>query len=673
MVYTTADQPSSEITVELTRGFADRPQPVSVRLNGFDYAGEVIFSDQWQAWFGSGLPDRVMFRLVLLSEPQRVDRADISEKQIAVALPPAEGLSYRTPELTQLDRELGRLNEIRERYIVSGDYELHSLTSSLIDRTSQARRDITDALAQRWRAGEVVLGHQHGGATVSPDSIFVGDDPVAWIEAVAATLFAGEAVPAGAGSEPFDADEVYRQMLEDEELAWRPAIDGRIRQGAGVGLDGIFDELDAAAARDPERRITGDELRSRLVRQRGLPPGLAALVVIAFLKLRRGEASLAGADSGPGNRLDSHSLGTFEFDPDLVFSVAWLSPEHSGDWNSALPYIRELLPNAQPSTSDAPPVDSETAFAQALEVAETRNALTLRTLESVVGRRADSLAAVKLARRLAPALETDSWQRFYSRATELFPNLADFSKAVAESARLRVLSEDIVDIQAAHDYVAAADFGRFDKSLESRAASLLGTLDVGAILESRSSAAAELEAFQAWKRQFTGSYIEHHADRRSRDLELERDVRQADSDHEALRKFVTIPELEDVYEPSFERVWEELKERVRPCSRGDHEVELQRQPFCVECGVRLGSSGHGDEVRQRIAEIDGMLRQCVTRLSTIAAPRILASERGDETQKLIDINAISDLLAVRHVLDDTVLDFLKQFAGGPNGAAPGAE
>lgn len=666
MVYPAKNDSTNEISVNLSRSFVDKPQPVSVQINGFSFPGEVIFAEQWQAWFGSNLSERTMFRLVLLSENWPVDQVRITEKFIAVAVPPAEGKAYGSSEFTQLNRELGRLNEIRERYIVSGDYELHSLTTSLTNNTSRAQRDVTEALAERWRVGDVIANAHNGTTRLQPDSIFVGEDPAAWVEAVAATFFTRPTGELNSNAALFEPAAIFTEMLNEDESAWKPALDSRIQLATGLPLDAIAEELDITASARSEARksgqVQGAKLRDLLIRHHGLPSGLASLLVVAYVKIRNGEASITSNESGTDLRLDRHSLGTFIYNPELIYSLNWLSPGHAGDWNSALPYVRVLLPHANPTESGEPAQDTETEFMQALGVTESRITLTLHTLENVSGPAIESMHPVKLAKRLVPVLQAGNWRQFYSLARETFPNVVEFSEAIGKSSQLRVLSEDIVDVQAAHNYMASADFGRVDHGLAKDALVLLETVDVTAILESGAPASAELQKFHNWKRLFTVAYMEHHAKRRSADLELARRVRDADAQHVAVRNLAAIPELEGIYNAEFAEAWEELKERVKPCENSDHEVALQRQPYCIDCGIRLGSPGYEDEVEERISEIENMLRRSVNHLSQIAASRALSGEREDELRKLININSIADLTAVSQVLDAGVLTFLKRFA-----------
>lgn len=655
--------------ISLARAFVDRPQPVSVTINGFDYPGEVIFADLWQPWFGALLPERVMFRLVLLSEAQRVDRTDVTDRLIAIAVPGRGKPGNGSEEFAQLSREIGRLNEIRERYVTSTDSGLQALASSLVGKASDAQRSIAGVLAERWRRGQIVTSSENEAAITS-DAIFIGDDSATWVEALAAGMFThtGEA---GFELDVSPPKVLFSRISGNGDLTWHADLDRRLQVASGAGLDQIIEAV-RSLADGKNGAADGDALRALLLRRHRLPPGLASILVAAFIRIQNGEIALLIACTAGNLRIDRHSLSAATHDPDRIYVIEWLSDRQTGDWNSALPYIRTLLPPATPIANGTPDSQIETQLKQVIETLESRNALTLHTLNSVLGSAAESLPSVQTMRRLMPVLGESGWQAFYAAAVKAFPDAAEFTRAVTESSRLRTLCEDVVDVQAARDYVISADFGRADQALATDGELLIARLDVLDILAHRTPAAPVFHDFQQWKRRYTGVYRFHHAQRRSADLKLARRIKRADLQQVAVRKLTSIQELDGILDPDFPALWEELKESVEPCANREDELALQDRPFCGDCGVRMGSLSDEDEVEARIAQIEEMLQACSVRLSDIAVSRVLSGQREDELRKLIHMNSIADLTAISHVLDDGVMRFLKRFASGsPSNDSPG--
>jgi hypothetical protein len=109
--------------------------------------------------------------------------------------------------------------------------------------------------------------------------------------------------------------------------------------------------------------------------------------------------------------------------------------------------------------------------------------------------------------------------------------------------------------------------------------------------------------------------------------------------------------------------WNELKAHVRPCTNREDELALHQRPYCDDCGVRMGSPGHDNEVDTQVAAIEQMLTACSVRLSEIAVSRVLSGQREEELRKLISMNALADLTSMSHILDSGVMTFLHRFAG----------
>ena len=428
MVYSATRELNTGIVVSLTRSVVDTPQRVSVRINGFDYPGEVIFAYQWQAWFGAELPERTMFRLVLLTENQRVDRADVAGSFVVVAVPAPGSTQAEPSDLTQFDREIGRLNEIRERYVASGDSGLKRLTSSISDSTLQMEHSIAEALARRWSDGQTVTAFGHDDPEISADSIFIGNEPAVWTEATAAALFARPVVQSPQPDHILP-DELFTKIIAGDVATWRSTLSLRTQLAAGTELDGIFDDLSRAAADSPNDKIDGPRLRTLLLRHHRLPPGLASLVLIAYIRSLNAEAGISPMQQGWSMRLDIHSLGTAAYEPDLIYSIEWLSADHTDDWNAALPYVRVLLPHAEPSADNAPTENTERQFMQVLAVTQTRTDLTLQTLEDVAGPAIRHFDGTILAHRLSAALASGSWQSFYVNARDAFPDASRFRQS----------------------------------------------------------------------------------------------------------------------------------------------------------------------------------------------------------------------------------------------------
>ena len=664
MVYRTNSPTAEAPGISLTRDRLDLPQRVTANIHGFDIPGEVIFADLWQPWFGAALPDRVMFSLVLLTLPQRVDRADVTNQSTIVAVP-APGLVTRdVDQLTQMHREVARLNEIREQYLGSTDNGLQRLATSLSRKVSEASVEVTRAHVEQCRNGQVVVASDNSISTHG-DALFVGDDPQEWAEATAAAFFSADAsripgVPRVAKpSVTFDA------LAANVEQDWRSEMDDHLRLFTGSGIEDTLERISALFSA-PGKRITGDELRNHLIKERGIPPGLAWLSTVAFVRSRTGEAAVARGDQATGTRLNSHTVSSFSYQPDMIYAIDWLSATESPDWPAALPYIRALTPHME-DTGAGPTRSQETQLLQALETAESRFSLAVQTLRSAVGRPIESVSAFRVTEQLVGVLKGRNWQEFLVAASTSFPDAKQFTEAVRQASRLRSLAEDILDVRSASEYISMADFGRADHSLASEAELLRVRLDINDIVEGQVPALSVLHDFQQWRRRYSNVYRTFHAERRHANQLMSREVRRADAKLDALRKLVALPALELTVPATFDASWADITSRVTPCSTTEDSLPLVQHPYCTECGVRLGAPESGEEVEAAIADITAMIRSASIQFSRIAAERILSGQRENDLQKLIQMNSIADLTAISDILDPGVLNFLEQFAADQPG------
>jgi hypothetical protein len=664
MAYRTGS-PSHELdSPVLTRDLIDTPQRVTVSLHGFDIPGEIIFADLWQPWFGAELPEQVMFRLVLLSLSQRVDRADVTDRSIIVAVPAPELTKRDAERLSQMQREVARLNEIRERYLVSTDTGLRHLSTSLTQKVSEASVDITRAHVEHWRKGQVVVASNSSISTFG-DALFIGDDPQAWAEAAAAAIFSVSAGTRSDISELVLPESLFTAQAEDRERFWRTGLNKRLQYFTDSDLNQILTGMSTLLT-DRGGTIGGKELRTYLLRETGLPPGLAWLCLTAFVRTLGGEAAISPSDQSRHTRLDTHTLSSFSYQPEMIYSVDLLSDSPESEWITDLPYVRVFIPHAQ-DTATSPTPAQNVQLIQALETAESRFSLAVHTLRSAVGPPIETVSSSRSTEQLINVLKAHDWKGFLEAATRTFPDANKFAEAVKDASRLRTLAQDIIDVRTASEYVSMADFGRADHTLESEAELLKVRLNINEVVEGQIPALSLPHEFQQWRRRYSNVYRTFHEEKRQANRLLTREIRRADAQFRALKKLTAFPGFETIVPPDFEAAWAELKKRSKPCSVTEDSQSLTERPYCTECGARLGAPDTSEEVEAAIADINDMMRATSVRFSKIAADRVLSGQREDELKKLIQINSIADLTAVADILEPGVLEFLERFTDDQSG------
>lgn len=131
------------LTTGWVGAFAEDPSavPVDIYLSGVRYPGEAVFTEFWDARWGSLPGQDAMFRVVFLGSSNPVSPDEIEDDRIIVIAPSGD----MPPELRPVAREAAALRETRAGYAVSSDPALSRLAHAIELRESGRHRSQT-----RW-------------------------------------------------------------------------------------------------------------------------------------------------------------------------------------------------------------------------------------------------------------------------------------------------------------------------------------------------------------------------------------------------------------------------------------------------------------------------------------------------------------------------------------------
>jgi hypothetical protein len=689
---------------------------VAVTVRGVEYPGEVLVADVWDARYGDPLAGDAMFRVVLLDSAGAPLPSQLRDSRIGVlcwaegaaqpdgeeasrAAPPAsdaaggphierQEIARRVAESrvlhdarpaaeTPLHSELASLREARRRFLAGPDPGLKNLAHAISKREMEAQRELARQAAARWSGGRFVLSETARFTGHWQEDIpFIGDDPRAWLEAAAAVLLARAGFrPPASDAPPLDA--VSLAALWSAVAAGRVAeavrsIDVRFpalnaAPGGPSVLSEIDDLLNAAG-----KEVAGEGLRRRLVHELGIPPAIAGVCIAAHIAERDSEASLSAPPAQAASslvadvpRLVRDHLSGMPYDGGLLGRVTALRPHVTGDWDSALPYVRLALPGARPSAQGGGDAFDSQSFASAIESLESKFALSFGVLERLEKRLGQSGRAVNVSsEKLFIVLSAESWQEFFRRARAEFGSVATLKSALDMAQRLRRAGEDALEIERCAAYLDAADFGRSDQPLALEAETLRARIALPAILGNPSLWPPLQHDFQNWRRRYQRAYLEFHAGRREAARHLLRQAGEGVRLLTAAERFSQIPELGPPADPTLGKRWQEVASAVQECPAPEEEISLADRPQCATCGARMGASLDTAEFEKTLAEIKAQVTACNARLGDATVREVLAGRRRDEVEKLLQINAAGDLSTLSGVLSDDVIAFLRQFLRG---------
>jgi hypothetical protein len=178
--------------------------------------------------------------------------------------------------------------------------------------------------------------------------------------------------------------------------------------------------------------------------------------------------------------------------------------------------------------------------------------------------------------------------------------------------------------------------------------------------------------FEYFRGRFRAALLAHHADywRAMRRLRLSLEDSEATT-----RALARLNSLEQLGRPLGEDALAQhgrLLAAVQDCPLVERlEEALGAAASCPACGLTLADQPPSAEVDAVLRRLSRALSQQMTRLSSEAVHRILARARGERVEQFLQVVQASDLAGLASVLDDELLEFLRDLlTGEPTTATP---
>jgi hypothetical protein len=150
---------------------------------------------------------------------------------------------------------------------------------------------------------------------------------------------------------------------------------------------------------------------------------------------------------------------------------------------------------------------------------------------------------------------------------------------------------------------------------------------------------------------------------------MHKPLEQQRAEDDAIKRLNSIAELGEVLGQDLAGRHQQLLEATQPCLTLDP-VALDNGPECPKCHLKSTDKPPSQAHDQFTEDLNATLEAQQRRLSAEAIRQILARSEDDRVIRFLQIVQAADLSSLANVLDDSLVDFLRQLLSGTHVNAP---
>lgn len=637
----------------------------TVEIRGLCYRGEVVVADAVLPEQGEPLPPDLDFRLVFFTQPRRIGKGRLKDRRIAMAAPARPP----DPSRQHLAAELRAIRETQARYTAGPS----ALEAPMAEREDQLMAQIARRDAAAYSNGRI---YTLDGGFIDAGELFAGEDLDVWADRLASQILTRNCVRS-----PFERDELPGMVTEDvlaalhREMSRPETTEGRALKsyGPALGLAARAGESGAAAidlvhayvgARGG--RVPADALIRTQCSSPSVPADLAALTLQAFAVTRRGEIGLTSGhgvvtrngEPLAGDRIPWDLVPEVKFQEGMGRYFLSVSDSSEASTNSATPYLREILGEQPVGALDA---TGWIDVAERLEELGQRSATAegvARRLAREVGAPPDTGVAAVIGDLQALSSASDH-VGLAELARDRFGSPSALSAAIELASGLEALGPQIDSIIEHRRYLEAMRFSRHQSSLRVERDAALARIDVSQLTAQPSLWPVIEEGAARLTENYRAAYAAHHSDYHRRASDLGFRLKAVMPQVSTIERLNGIPELGEPVAFDVLEEYEYALGSVKSCSN-PKQPDLGESPSCGECGLALTDEVHDGE--PVIHEINAGMAVQGRRLAALAAGRVLGQADKPGLAKFLELVQAGDSATIANVLDDDVVEFLRDFA-----------
>ncbi|MCH8870777.1 MAG: hypothetical protein IIC85_13775, partial [Chloroflexi bacterium] len=234
-------------------------------------------------------------------------------------------------------------------------------------------------------------------------------------------------------------------------------------------------------------------------------------------------------------------------------------------------------------------------------------------------------------------------------------------EALEAHRRVARLSENIPAIIETSNYLDRMTFGSEHQDLRVVRDSLMARLDAASLINNPSLWPGIEEGLARLRDSYSLTYRSFHAAYHQEALELRHRLEALTPQVNALARFNEIPELGSPVGLEVQQMFKDVSEGYRLCAIAEDDLDLGDVPYCPSCILPMNVTVPHRSEEQLSGEVSRAMREYNRRLSTHSAMQILDRPTREQVDKFIELVQVADPSALANVLDDRVVEFLRQF------------
>ena len=649
----------------------------TVAHNGIAYLGEAVRARAWREAYGEPLRGDAYFRVVFLTAPVENSTFSLQDQRIVVCIPGSavgEGAE-------QARRELRALREAQAQYLAG---PVDQTGGELETRAGELESRIAQSEAEAYAAGQLAALPP---LAVDAGSIFRNGEVTQWMERLGRELlmraYPAPLVDANAPPLPLMPEE-HGPLLFDALMLASPSPEASAALSAygpflGIAIPDGQDVSTAGASPLPllAQAEAGPDLGWRLAHHHGLTYPLATLAVLLLVRL-----GLPGkAQSWELARRSGHDLTLRNGQPlresivtgETVLQLAW--PGSLWTWAESM---RQGSGGAPGEYSAIEAMDPELAGIAGL-TPEERTVRLERWLEDYRRRFPEVMEALQallaaqsrewtseelpyVARLQVLSLLNDM-DSLQERMSEVLGGQAETSDTMRLWRGWRDHLEDARLLVDALRYLDETAMSEEAGELPMEKQVLPGRLLSPGLALAFSQWPALAESVAQFRARYADTYVRHHTDYHAQVGLLAHRMAEVRLQAQALDRLNGITDLGPAMAADLPPVVEEAYNLIVACGLTLTSQQLAHSPFCPQCALTLGSEPPHQEVQRLAGDVQDALNTQNQRLSGRLALRLIQNEPGPRLRRFIDLVHVSDLSGLANVLDDEVVQFIRELLG----------